>query len=133
METVVLTPHLLETERRRQERSGRTVRWIETYHLAPPEATSPTGRWELVVRSERRSFVRQVRLEAWVGGEARPIDVGPSLFRLTDPRREKTRLPLPVLDADRFVVTLTGGEEGFLRIDPVLIGRGVACEARRGV
>jgi hypothetical protein len=118
----VVRPELLEVERHTEGRDPGPDLQHETYELSAPPAAPPAERWDLVLASDRRELVRRVDVSlAGTGPEARSLWRG-SVFRLTDPRRERLRIPLPAVDANggadgderRLVVTIEGEEGGFL-------------------
>lgn len=95
----------------------------ETYELAiPPEmaadieaGSEARGLWDLVLRIRRGSYVRRVRVTARQtdGREVSLVEDG-SIFRLTNPLREKTRITLPRLGGDGLIVTLEGEDDAYL-------------------
>ena len=108
-----VTPELLEVKRQTIERPTGPPLRRETYELSPPEERSQTGTWDLVIESRRSRFVRRVEVSATAqdGGLVKLVENG-SLFRLSNPAQEKTRLNVPDRAAGRLVVTLEG-EDGF--------------------
>ncbi|MFP3939742.1 MAG: hypothetical protein ACLF0P_05495 [Thermoanaerobaculia bacterium] len=106
----------------------------ERFEVAPPPPPAAAGsagearRWHLVVETDRRELVRQVVVSALAGegeagggapGAADRILWEGSIFRFSDPRRERLRIPLPPwpsepLRPDRLVVHLEGEAEDFL-------------------
>ncbi len=106
-------PEFLAIEQETVEREGAPNLNRERYELSLPTEKSKTGAWDLIVISRRRHFVR--RIEVVVVGadgiEESLVEDG-SVFRLSEPLREKTRLTLPVFAGERLAVRLEG-EEGF--------------------
>lgn len=101
----------------------------EVFEIAVPTVELRVGTWDLVFESRRPSFVRQVTVEGRTAdGEVLALVPEGSLFRLPNPRREKTNLTLPGLppSVTRLVVTIEGEEGSFL--DPAL-----RFEARRHI
>ena len=111
-----VTPELLEAKRQTIERPTGPPLRRETYELAAPGERSQTGTWDLVIESRRSRFVRRVEVSAIARDGAnvqlvKLVENG-SVFRLSNPAQEKTRLNVPDRAADRLVVTLEG-EDGF--------------------
>ena len=91
----------------------------ETYELAiPPEMAADIAEgspWDLVLRIRRGSYVRRVRVTArQAGGREVSLVEDGSIFRLTNPVRERTRIALPRLGGDRLIVTLEGEDGAYL-------------------
>jgi hypothetical protein len=143
-------------DRTRTDRETGPPLYRERYALAVP-AELPAGlRWDLEVVTSRPEFVKRVEVAVPAGaggaaggpgprgeggrgggaGEAtdrRPLVEG-SLFRLDDPRRERTALPLPAFAAAELAVTLEGEDGGYL--EPVFrlaTGRSIAGRERAEV
>jgi hypothetical protein len=97
----------------RSETSPRIFR--ETYELTIPRDIVDAASWDLVFATRSSSFVRRVRIAASVQGrEITSLIEDASIFRIPNPAREKTRLTLPRLQADRLIVTLEGERGPFL-------------------
>ncbi|MDA1312385.1 MAG: hypothetical protein O2968_03530 [Acidobacteria bacterium] len=101
----------------RSEASPRV--FSETYELVIPAAVAQNitdaASWDLVFVTPSPGFVRQVRIAARVQNrETAPLVDDASIFRIANPRREKTRLTLPRLQAGRLIVTLEGEGGSFL-------------------
>jgi hypothetical protein len=87
----------------------------ETYEVAAPTNPPQSGAWDLIVTTERPSFVRRVDVAAKeTDGSAVALVTNGSLFILANPRREKTRLTLPAFSGDRLTVTLEGEDGVYL-------------------
>ncbi|MCP3964308.1 MAG: DUF3999 domain-containing protein [bacterium] len=111
------TPELLEVSRGRPGGDEAPRRTVETYEIAAPPEVSPTGFWDLVIDARAASYVRRILVTARTADGAESRLAEGSIFRLTEPPREKTRLTLPAFTG-RVRVTLEGEEGAFL--DPGL-------------
>ena len=97
----------------RSETSPRVFR--ETYELTVSPGVTDAASWDLVFMTPSRDFVRQVRIAVRVQDrETTPLIEEASIFRISNPRREKTRLTLPRLQAGRLIVTIEGEDGSFL-------------------
>ncbi len=106
-------PDILAVEQETVEREGAPNLNRERYELSLPPEESETGAWDLSVISRRRRFVRRIDVAIVAAdGTAKGLVVDGSVFRLSDPLREKTRLTLPAFAGERLEVRLEG-EEGF--------------------
>ncbi len=113
-----LTPELVAVARRRIDRETGPSLWEESYELGAPQEPPITGRWKLVIVTDAPVFVRHLRIDRSMGDGTLEVLVDQaSVFRLENPRRERTELTLPEHPGERLVVTLTG-EDGFY-LDPV--------------
>lgn len=111
--TQQFTPQLLDVGQRRVDsETGPSVR-RETYELLTPDEVSTTGRWDLVIETDRPEFVRRVEvIFHQADGSQEVLLDDESIYRISSPVREKLRIALPELDGDRLTVILTG-EDGF--------------------
>lgn len=113
-----ITPELLAVARRRADRETGPSLWEEKYELRAPEEPPITGRWNLVIVADAPAFVRHLRVDRVMDDGSLEIVVAQaSVFRLENPRRERTEVGLADISAERLVVTLTG-EDGFY-LNPV--------------
>lgn len=110
---VTVRPRILGAARHTETREDAPALRRETYELSPPPAAPAGERWELVLASGRKRFVRRVALA--VAGE--PVAES-SVFRLPGPGRERLRVTLPRLSVDhsgdRLTVILEGEDDEFL-------------------
>ncbi len=115
--TVELT--IQSVERSRREPENAPAFWQESYllDLDPDEGSlpSPAGRaWDLVLTvgdtAGDREFVRTIRLESEAGEEL----ASGSLFRLTNPLRERLRIPLPPFVSPILRVHIEGEDGSYL-------------------
>jgi hypothetical protein len=111
-ESVVFEPRLLATSRQTVRSESAPDLQRETYELEVP--TGEARSWDLVIETSRPRFVRWFELRAVREGEEPAAIEEGSLFRLPDPLRERLRVAVPELEADRLVLTLEGEEDFFL-------------------
>ena len=109
------TPELGAVERSRTDRDTGPSRFRESYTLEIPSDLPRDAPWELEVVTARPRFVKQVEVTAPgpVAADGERIGEG-SVFRLTDPARERTAVPLLAFNATRLTVVLEGEDGAYL-------------------
>lgn len=107
---------LLDVRREEVRRPTGPPLYREVYRLTAPPADASREAWELVVQTNRREFVRQLRVEqALPDGRHGILVEDASLFRLQSPAREKIRLGLAALvPGAQLVVSLEGEDDAYL-------------------
>ena len=109
-----LQPALVSVEQSRGK--GAERRWTEEVYVLEMSREAVDARegagWDLVFRAGAPRFVRKVTVESLEGGDASALVEGASLFRLTEPSRERLTVPLPNFETRRLRVRIEG-EEGF--------------------
>ena len=109
------TPELGAVERSRTDRETGPSRFRESYTLEVPSDFPADASWELEVVTARPRFVKQVEVTAPGPGAATGERIGEgSVFRLTDPGRERTAVPLQTFSAARLTVVLEGEDGAYL-------------------
>ena len=108
---------IVEVNRERVDREQGPSIFREQYRLEVPTEVAGGDSWDLIVETSQPLYVRRIRISADDGSsEALLIDDG-SLFRLANPRRERSRLTLPKFSASRLAVAVEGEDGAYL--DPV--------------
>lgn len=97
----------------RSQTSPRSYR--ETYELIVPANVLSTASWDLVLSTASRNFVRRINISGRTQtGAAQSLIEDGSIFRLTNPSREKMRLPLGRIEASRLIVAIEGEDGSYL-------------------
>lgn len=111
--TIQLAIDDVNRDESRSQTSPRSYR--ETYELIVPEAVRDPGSWDLVLSTVSRNFVRRINISGRTpaGTVVSLIEDG-SVFRLTNPSREKIRLPLGQIEANRLTVAIEGEDGSYL-------------------
>ena len=111
--TIQLAIDDVNRDESRSQTSPRSYR--ETYELIIPENVSATASWDLVLSTASRNFVRRINISGHPrAGAAQSLIEDGSVFRLTNPSREKMRLPLGRIEANRLTVTIEGEDGSYL-------------------
>ena len=129
------TPELGAVERSRTDRETGPPRFREGYTLLIPNDFPADAPWELEVVTSRPQFVKKVEVTALGPDTALGERIGEgSVFRLTDPARERTVVPLKAFRAAQLAIVLEGEDGAYL--EPVFrlrTGHSVAGRERAAV
>ena len=110
--TIQLAIDDVNRDESRSQTSPRSYR--ETYELIVPEDAN-TASWDLILSTTTRNFVRRINISGRTqAGAAQSLIEDGSVFRLTNPSREKMRLPLGRIQANRLIVTIDGEDGSYL-------------------
>ena len=105
---------IAEMNRQRLDRDDGPPIFREQYVLEVPDEVTAGESWDLIVQTRQAQYVRRIRVFSQDNGsETALIDDG-SLFRLSGPLRERSRLTLPRFSARRLKVSIEGEDDAYL-------------------
>jgi hypothetical protein len=105
---------IVDVSRERVDREQGPSIFREQYLLEVPSGRIENDSWDLVVETRQPQYVRRVRISDGEGGSQTSLIDDGSLFRITNPLRERNRLALPRFFASRLAVVIEGEDGAFL-------------------
>jgi len=106
--------NIAEMNREREDREQGPSIFREQYVLEVPADVTASDSWDLIVETRQPQYVRRIRVSADDGGSQTLLIDDGSLFRLSNPRRERNRLTLPRFSASRLAVAIEGEDDAYL-------------------